>query len=72
MGNSLNRSVKNMENLIDSISTLLSCLLCYYIGKYKAHSDIYEKVLNEHVKRNFKKEFQEDINKSKKGQKKWK
>lgn len=57
---------------IELISTLLSCLLCYYIGKYKAHSDIYEKVLNEHVKRNFKKEFQEDINKSKKGQKKWK
>lgn len=62
-----------MEHLIDSISTLLSCLLCYYIGKYKAHSDIYEKVLNEHVRRNFKKEFQDDIkNKLKKGQKKWK
>lgn len=62
-----------MEYLINSISTLLSCLVFYYIGKYKAYSDIYEKVLNEHVRRNFKKEFQDDIkNKLNKGQKKWK
>lgn len=59
-----------MEYLIYSISILLSCLLCYYIGKYKAYSDIYEKVLNEHVKRNFKKEFQEDMNKKIKAYKK--
>lgn len=64
---------ENMEYFIDSISTLLSCLLCYYIGKYKAHSDIYEKVLNEHVKRHFEEEFKDDIkSKINKGQNKWK
>ena len=62
-----------MGYLIDFISTLLLFFVCYYAGKYKAHSDIYEKVLNEHVRRNLKKEFQDDIkNKLKKGQKKWK
>lgn len=54
-----------MEVFLDIISTLLSCLVCYYIGKYKAYSDIYEKVLNEHVKRNFEEEFQNDVEKLK-------
>lgn len=52
-----------MEHLIDSISTLLSCLLCYYIGKYKAHADIYEKVLEEYVRRHFEEELKNDVNK---------
>ena len=44
--------------------------VCYYAGKYKAYSDIYEKVLNEHVKRHFEEEFKDDIkNKINKGQK---
>ena len=62
-----------MGYLIDFISTLLPFLVCYYAGKYKAYSDIYEKVLNEHVKRHFEEEFQDDIkNKINKGQQKWK
>lgn len=54
-----------MEYLIQAITGLLPCLVCYYIGKYKAYSDIYEKVLNEHVKRNFEEEFQNDVEKLK-------
>ena len=52
-----------MEVFLDIISNILSCLLCYYIGKYKAHADIYEKILDEHVKRNFEEEFKDDIDK---------
>ena len=50
-----------MEVFLDIISNILACLLCYYIGKYKAHSDIYEKVLDEYVKRHFKEEFHDDV-----------
>ncbi|WP_314959442.1 hypothetical protein [Prevotella pallens] len=39
-----------MGHLIDFIPILLSFFVCYYAGKYKAYSNIYEKVLNEHVK----------------------
>lgn len=42
---------------------MLVCLICYYIGKYKAHADIYEKVLDEHVRRHFEEEFHDDVNK---------
>lgn len=42
-----------IEHLIELISTLLSCLLCYYIGKHKAHSDI----LRESSKRTRPQEF---------------
>lgn len=52
-----------MEVFLDIISNILTCLLCYYIGKYKAHSDIYEKVLDKYVKRHFEEEFQSDIDK---------
>lgn len=65
-------TTENMEYLIDSISTLLSCLVCYYIGKYKAYSDIYEKVLKDYIRRHFKEGFKDDINKLNKGQQKWK
>lgn len=54
-----------MEVFLDIISNILACLVCYYIGKYKSYSDIYEKVLNEHVKRNFEEEFQNDVEKLK-------
>ncbi len=59
-----------MEVFLDIISNILSCLLCYYIGKYKAHSDIYEKVLDEYVKRHFEEEFQGDVDKKIKAYKK--
>lgn len=52
-----------MEVFLDIISNILACLLCYYIGKYKAHADIYEKVLDEHARRHFEEEFQGDANK---------
>lgn len=52
-----------METFWDIISNMLVCLICYYIGKYKAHADIYEKVLDEHVRRHFKEEFKDDIDK---------
>ena len=50
-----------MGYLIDFITTLLSFFVCYYAGKYKAYSGIYEKVLNEYVKRHFGEEFKDDI-----------
>lgn len=60
-------------HLIDFITTLLSFFVCYYAGKHKAYSGIYEKVLNEYVKRHFGEEFKDDIkNKINKGENKWK
>ncbi len=52
-----------MEYLIQIFSILSFCLICYYIGKYKAHADIYEKVLDEYVRRHFEEEFKDDMNK---------